>query len=94
MAKGYPQKAKGQKKGLDMSGKEHNEEFILVHLKKINELADVLLILGGTLGRGESNHQDREIMAMKIREAAAEIMAASNSLLMTRRFLIRKPARV
>ncbi len=77
-----------------MSGRDHHEEFLSAHLKKINELADFLLILGGTLGRGEPNEQDREIMARKIREAAAEIMAASNYLLMTRRFLIRKSARV
>ncbi len=77
-AKVGPQKAK-QKKGLDMSGREQNEEFIVVHLKKINELADFLLVLGGSLGRGEPNKEDREITARKIREAAAEIMAASNS---------------
>ncbi len=77
-----------------MSGNEQNEELITANLKKIGEMADFLLVLGGTLGREEPNKADREIMAREIREAAAEIMAASNSLLMTRRFLIRKSARV
>ena len=77
-----------------MSGNEQNEELITANLKKIGEMADFLLVLGGTLGREEPNKADREIMAREIRVAAAEIMAASNSLLMTRRFLIRKSARV